>query len=116
MSLRYNLNCPRLSADCRKCYAESEDGTIDRSAYMTPCCYAVPCGIPSVVILTYAYTDDWGRPTYKAANGMRFKDVNCGRGKPSLHTVTSAGEPDCPVRLVSDMPDELDEFLKQYFI
>ena len=47
--------------------------------------------------LTYAYTDDWGRPTYEADNGRRYKDVNCGKGKPSLHSVTSAGEPDCPV-------------------
>lgn len=98
MSLRYNLNCPRLSADCRKCYPKREDGTIDHSCYAIPTCHISPCGIPSVVVLTYAYTDDWGRPTYKAANGMRFKDVNCGKGKPSLHTVTSAGEPDCPVR------------------
>ena len=49
------------------------------------------------VRLTYAYTDEWGRPTYEADNLRRYKDVNCGKGKPSLHSVTSAGEPDCPV-------------------
>lgn len=36
-----NWHCPRLSADGKKCWNE------DRTAWMTPCCYASPCGLPS---------------------------------------------------------------------
>lgn len=52
--------------------------------------------------LIYCYTDEWARPVYEDESGRQYKDVACGRkrwGAPALHTVTCAGEPDCPLRV-----------------
>jgi hypothetical protein len=42
--------------------------------------------------------DDWSRPVYTDKNGTMYVDINCGNGKPSIHTVTDEGEPNYPVK------------------
>ena len=44
------------------------------------------------------YADDWSRPVYKSPSGRIYVDVNCGKGEPSIHSVTDEGEPDMPLR------------------
>lgn len=44
--------------------------------------------------------DYWGRPVYQDESGRLWKDVNLGRGEPSLHSVVNNafdGEPDMPI-------------------
>lgn len=42
--------------------------------------------------------DDFSRPIYKDQNGRVYVDINCGRGTPSIHSVTDEGEPMAPIR------------------
>ncbi len=52
-------------------------------------------------ILNFIGVDSWGRPVYKDESGRLWKDVNLGRGVPSLHSSSSndfEGEPDMPLR------------------
>jgi len=97
MSLRYNLNCPRLSADCTKCYGKKPDGTIDRTVYMTPCCQNPSCYIPTFVELHRIGADSWNRHLYRTNNGIVLCDTNLGHGELRLCTMTEQGEPDCPI-------------------
>lgn len=44
--------------------------------------------------------DFWDRPVYRDESGDLWKDVNCGDGKPYLHSVVNNcfdGEPDMPI-------------------
>lgn len=44
--------------------------------------------------------DYWDRPVYQDESGRLWKDVNCGAGKPSLHSAVNNdfdGEPDMPI-------------------
>jgi len=45
--------------------------------------------------------DYWDRPVYQDESGQLWKDVNLGRGKPSLHSATNNafdGEPEMPIK------------------
>ena len=48
--------------------------------------------------LTRIGDDDFSRPLYTDENGRQYVDVNMGRGNPSIHTTTDAGEPEIPVQ------------------
>jgi len=50
--------------------------------------------------LQFIGVDYWSRPIYQDESGQLWKDVNLGRGRPSLHSATNnafEGEPDMPI-------------------
>lgn len=113
MSLRYNLNCPRLSPDCTKCYGMNQDGTINRHEWMTPVCQNPSCSIPSSVELRRVGTDRWSRHLYETRNGMVLCDTNLGHGELRLCTMTDEGEPDCPVHFAYHIIERYAEIVYQ---
>jgi len=51
--------------------------------------------------LKFIGVDSWNRPVYRDQNGKLWKDVNLGKGTPSLSSSvdnTFEGEPDMPLR------------------
>lgn len=95
MPMRYNLNCPRLSPDCRKCYAVRPDQTINRHEWMQPVCTA--CHPPTSVELRRVGEDRETRHLYQTRSGLVLCDVNLGSGELKLCTMTDQGEPDLPI-------------------
>lgn len=41
--------------------------------------------------------DEWGRPVFRGQDGRIYVDINGGKGSPSIHSVTDAGEPEVPL-------------------
>jgi hypothetical protein len=51
--------------------------------------------------LKFIGIDSWSRPVYQDESGQIWKDVNLGRGEPSLHSSADNdfdGEPDMPIK------------------
>lgn len=51
--------------------------------------------------LRFLGIDSWSRPVYQDETGRLWKDVNLGRGTPSLHSSSGndfEGEPDMPIK------------------
>ena len=60
--------------------------------------------------LQFVGIDDWSVPVYKDETGALWKDVNLGRGAPSLYSALNNdfnGEPDMPIRGEYEIVDKL---------
>lgn len=57
--------------------------------------------------------DHWQRPIYKDEKGNIYVDIELGKGKPSIHTVTKEGEPDIPIKNYKIVKESVNEEVKR---